>query len=238
MGLAVASAVAVVAATTASLWWILTTRTNSLSEEAEYQFDDPWVNSLGKVVLWIFQSIAAFPTRAEQAPTVVYGLVLAALIAVFIGLGRWSERRWRLTFLAMIAVWLVPPYIFTGLTYVDSGAIWQGRYSLPYSIGIPLVLLAWGASGQREPRTVLIRGLTGICYAAAAAVSIANVRRAELVSSPLADDARWITTPEPAIIAFAFGGTLLMFAASTWRWERSDRTPSRRTLEAQSVLAK
>jgi hypothetical protein len=205
--------VAVGFATALSVWWVYSARTNSLAQESGHNFPDPWLNTLVNLPLWILQSIAAFPTRNEPAPTAVYALVLAALAVAILTSAGVRDRSWRWAFLAMVLVWLVPPFVFTGLTYEGSGAIWQGRYSLPFSIGILLVLLTWRRHQEVPlPRPVLF--VVGGAYAAAHALSIAVVRRTELESSPLSGDPRWITTSEPVIVGLAVIGTALMFAAA------------------------
>ncbi len=208
-------------ATLASALWVLSARTNTLTEESVYDFDDPWLNALADVPLWLFQSIAAFPTRGEGAPVLVYAAVLAVMTVAFLLASGITDRQWRRALLAMTAVWLLPPLVVTGLTYEASGALWQGRYSLPYSVGLPLVLLAWssGRSRPTSPRLVVV-GLAGLGYLVAHTVSVGNVLRNELADSPLSGDDRWITAPEPAVWALAALGSALMFCAPAiiaWR---------------------
>lgn len=212
--LTVGAASVVLVATLASVAWILGTKTNSLSQDIVEGLGEPWVNAVSKLPLWLLQSIAAFPTRGEEAPVVVYATVLGAMTAAFALSPSTGDARWRLTAGVMVGVWAIPPIILTGLTYETSGAIWQGRYSFPYSVGIPLVLLAWARTrgSDRHPRVVLVV-IAGATYVVANVISVGNVMRNELADSPLAGDPRWITPAEPVVWALAALGTVLMFTA-------------------------
>lgn len=230
--LSAVTATVLLGATLLSAWWVLSARTNSLAEASAYDFTRPWLNALREAALWILQTVAAFPSRDDAAPTVVYAAVLAAWAIAFLTARGHAERRWRLTLLFMVLVWLVPPYLFTGLTFSQAGSLWQGRYSLPYAVGIALVLLSWQGATRARWRPGSTVALVAAAYVVATAVSVANVRRSELATSPLAGDDRWVSAPEPLLVLMAAGGTTLMFAS----WliaTRATRATRGRTLDAE-----
>jgi hypothetical protein len=90
------------------------------------------------LVQWFLGSFGAFPTRNEPAPVLVYAvLVLASLVFVLWGLLR-SSGRTRVALCLTMALSVVVPIIFT-LVYWDP-AKWQGRYSLPLTVGCFLLV--------------------------------------------------------------------------------------------------
>ena len=217
-----ASVVAVGTCTAGSIWWVLSSQTNALSQEDSYNLDNPWGNALTFLPLWILQSVAAFPVRNERAPVIVYACVLVALLVAYVALGRWSSNRWRNTALGMILVWLVPPYVFEGLTYSTMGGVWQGRYSMPYLVGLALALLIWPGPSRDSPLTRVLPLIGLVTYAVANVVSVVNVLRMEQISSPLANDPRWWVPPELLIAGLLVAGTVLQFLPAFRRRERLD----------------
>ena len=91
--------VAVLAATAANVGWIITQAPNTREDTALVPLQDPVMNSLQQVPLWFFQSIAAFPSRTEQAPLAVYLLYMVAFFGVLILGWRSAGRSRRLAVL-------------------------------------------------------------------------------------------------------------------------------------------
>ena len=90
------------------------------------------------------------------------GTALLALVAAAVVLGR-GRTRWAV--LVLVVLVLVVPLVVQVPSAARLGLIWQGRYLLPVSVGLPLVAMA--ALVQR-PRTQRIAGLAGPVLAAAA----------------------------------------------------------------------
>ncbi len=204
VGLAAGALVSSVTAMAAAVWswWVGTNEIESFGP-----FDHALRNTLVDVPLWFLQSIAAFPTRNEQAPTVVYAaaaVVVVALLAV--GVRRAAPRvRWvmALTF----AVALLIPFAIQLQAYPVGGAIWQGRYGWPVSMGVLLLgalAVEVNPPGHRLTSPLLLSG--GALWAVAQAVSAGNVAANELVHSPLSGDPRWLTLPPWALAVLAVVG--------------------------------
>jgi hypothetical protein len=218
-----AVAVMVASAAAGSAWTLLS---GSLTLEPIGPFRDPVGGTLGQVPLWFFQSIAAFPTRNEPAPTLVYAAGGVAVLGLLVaGFARASARdRWVLaaTFLLAVAV----PFVLQLRAYSTAGPIWQGRYGWPLSMGV--LLLGASALDERPPRHRVAPALLG-CLAGlwllAHVVSTVAVVTQELRSSPLAGDGRWFL-PDPALIAVLSVSGVLAWCVGAWRAARLSTAPA------------
>jgi hypothetical protein len=170
----------------------------------------------------VLQSVASFPARNEPAPTVVYAAALVALALVLAAAGRGGGARWWTALLGLVAVWLGVQLAITVATYAHLGAVWQGRYALPFAVGIPVLLAAAAdRAGRRPPHRVLVAVVTTLVLTAHL-VSVVNVLRNELSASPLAGSPAWVTAP-PLVVALlvVVGGVLFLRAG----WPSAADTP-------------
>ena len=227
--LATATVVVGVGTVAASLW-TLTARANAL--EPNNVAGSPLGAAARLVPLWVFQSIAAFPVRNERAPVLVYACALFAFLGLLIAAFRVANRRGRLVLTAVCMVSLLVPFAFTVATYSTTGSIWQGRYTLPVSIGAVLVsgwALDHASFWHRLLGPFLLAGFA--CLAIAHTVSIVNVVLNEQAGSPLAGDPRWITAPNWMI------ATLCVVGVGLWALA-SRRAVGARTTGAGSTITK
>jgi hypothetical protein len=212
----ICAAVVVTATSAASLWTVVV---GSMELEDHGPFPNAVTETVNQIPLWFLQSLAAFPSRDEPAPAVVYvagGLAVAALL----GLGAWcSTGRTRVALLAAFGLALAIPLVLTLQSYEAAGAIWQGRYGWPLSMGV--LLLCARALDDRPPRHRLIwPGLlcAGLAWATAHAASTVSVALKEADSGLFADDPRWWTV-DPSLIglmsALSIGAWALMVRAGT-----------------------
>jgi hypothetical protein len=99
--------------------------------------------------------------------------------------------------------------------------LWQGRYTLPYAAGLCLLAAAAldrdGWSPRLKPTLLLVGGL---CLAVMHVVSVANVARNELATSPLSGDPRWVAAPVWLVGVLALAGVAL------WSWAVVHPTPT------------
>lgn len=220
-------------ATFASIWWILEAAPNKL--EGQTTFPDPLANTLPFLPLWLFQSIAAFPLRNEVAPTIVYATELF-LFLVMIGAGfRLARRRLRLAIAGTMLFAIGVPFVLTLMTYSHAGPIWQGRYGMPYSVGV--ILLAGLALEEADIRHRLIGPVLLAGWAAlvvAQSVGVANVLVQERLHSPLSGDSSWMM-PQPWMVV-----ALVILGAACWsesirRRSLSNRPAPMAELEHASV---
>jgi hypothetical protein len=212
----VGAVVLVSAATVAALLWTRTTDATRL-EPYDVGIHNVWTATLEQVPLWLLQGVAAFPLRADAAPLLVYPLVLVVLMALVAAGMVLADRRLRAVLIVAALVSVVVPFVLTVTTIRATGPIWQGRYGIPFHLG--LMLLATLALDHRSvPRRVLVPivGAAGTALAMAHVVSIVHVLHREMLTSPLAGSTDWWSAPTWVVAALAsgtfvaWGGALLV----------------------------
>jgi hypothetical protein len=191
--------------------WTLLAGTNDPRSEGIELDGSAWSGLPKQFVLWVFQSIGAFPTRGEQAPVVVYALVLVASTAL-LWLGyRSAVPRRRLAMLGILVAVLVVSAAITVATYPVAGFAWQGRYIWPVSMGVPL--LAGLAITTRSGRRTWLLLLTA-CVAGATAISQVAVFHKEVEDARTPHD--WTFLPAPALVGLTVAGFALVFLADLY----------------------
>ena len=185
---ALMTAVALVtAAVAASAWWILST--GAVHPAAEKQAG---TFTAARLVLWPLQAIAAFPYRDNPGSFIVYPVVLVVFLALVAAALRCGSRRDRFALVGTLVMSLAIPLAITAATYGGRGAMWQGRYGLPYSVGTVLVA-AWvldrrlRATARVFPAVVAAAVLLWI----ASSACLVKVLWSELGRSVSADDPAW-----------------------------------------------
>lgn len=194
----VAGAAAVVlAATVASMVWTLGSGlVAAASSEAAPQPVDIDRGPYGEapVHAWYVQAIAAFPYR-EQVPNpaihLMVGLVMGVLVVMALRRGSTINRRGLvLGLLVSVAV----PLALAVATSDSQAAEWQGRYGLPFLVGLPLLAgmsvqeAAWRSRFGAVPMVALALAM----LAAAQVWSVVTVQRAEAARAVSAGDSAWV----------------------------------------------
>lgn len=132
------------AASAATLAWLVVVRpTDSLGGDPDPKLDSPARALAGAAAAsgkYLQQQVGVFgwlDTPAPLATWLPWAASLAALVMTALALGR---RRRALVVLAVLT--LVVPAVTQVPTAADLGLIWQGRYLLPLSVGVPLLAVA------------------------------------------------------------------------------------------------
>jgi hypothetical protein len=230
----VMGALLVGAAVAESVWWVTHFHTNEL-EPVNAQ-GNPLFETLLWLPLWFLQSIAAFPLRNEPAHPAVYGAGLIVLGgALFLGLFA-VERRDRLVVGTALTLAVAVPVALQTMTYSTSGAIWQGRYGWPLSLGVvALVGIALDSAPPTRRATSLLAVCGGLTWAFAHLLSILRLLVTEQGRVIYTGDPRWITA-SPWLVGLAAGAGLSAWAraVATCRpvGPPGERTP-RRNADAQ-----
>lgn len=203
------------AATALAAWWVLST--GAVKPAPELQ-GGPW--RWGALVLWPLQAIAAFPYRDQAGATIVYPVVLLLFGGLVAAALRYGGRRERVVLVLVVVASLAIPLALTAATYAGRGAMWQGRYGLPFSLGI--VLVAAHVLDRRHPASRRRAGLIvigGALMAVATAACLLKVRGEELARAVSATDPAW-HPPSPALVV---AGSCLAYALLTWAAVRTSR---------------
>jgi Predicted membrane protein (DUF2142) len=202
--------------TAGSVAWMFVAGQDS-GPQIKGDFQNPVGNAFIRLPVWLIQSIGVFPAKDEFAPPIVYAATIIALGAAFC-LGVFLVRtRVRLAIAFVIAVSMAIPLFATIATYTHSGDLWQGRYGLPYSFGV-LLLLGYGLDQvqfrHRLRGPMVAAGWFALGLAQISAVT--HVFAHELDRSPLAGTSEWLQAPlwvVPALMAV--GWTLWAFAVTS-----------------------
>lgn len=165
------------------------------------------------VILWILQSIAAFPLRDEPAHPVVYACYVIIFVALTVVTLRLARGRTRAAFLVCIVVGSLVPFIIAVSTFNDHPRVWQGRYGMPYSLGIP-ILAGYAIDLHRRRVPDLMRSLGLILFAIAHALSPAYVTH-NLLSHPASRASHWAEPPVAVVAATAAIGAALLWLGAT-----------------------
>lgn len=195
----------VTAATLASVGWTHFSATQQLPT-----FDmgkvTPSSATLEQVPLWFLQGIAAFPRRADAAPPLVYVLIGLVFLALVVPAWLASPARTRFASTACLTIAVAVPAVFTYTTIASASPLWQGRYGLPFHLGVTL-LAGYGLDRTRrslpDVRVLVAFSWVGLIIANVAAV--VHVLHREETTSPLAGSAVWVEPPTWLVAAFVIG---------------------------------
>jgi hypothetical protein len=207
-----------------AVWWTLISGAGAVeaapvSESGVPEGTD--ASTLGQVPLWFFQGVAAFPRRMDSAPAVVYvtiGVVLLGLIGI--GLVA-ATTRLRVAILVVLAVAVLVPVAVSASTISVGGPLWQGRYGLPFHMGVVLLAgLALELRPHRHRLTPLLLSVAAVCLVVGQVVSPVQVLRTELATSPLRDSALWVR-PSLWLVGLLVLAGLACYAGALACWRRS-----------------
>ena len=211
------AALLVTTAAVASAAWTLTM--GSLKVGAEDSPANTWwakvIAVADQIFLWVLQSIATFPTRTEAAPTLVYVLEFALLASLLVLL-RGAPRRYSVAVAVVTLLAVAVPFAATYATYDQHGTSWQGRYTLPFAMGL-VILAATGldASQRRLRPDLVLIGL--LAYVTAQWMGAATLMQRERPFSPGVASGDWLLVPTAAVAALLGTGAAIVWLAATSR---------------------
>lgn len=217
---------AVAAATSIGVWWTLTNQALEIRNAAPEQ-DSPLIrleSIFADFFLWVLQSIGAFPYRGDPAPMPVYACFLilgATLLAVS---WRRADTGDRGMLLAVTVPSLLVPGAITYATYSQFVDSWQGRYTMPFSIGVPLLaayaLHRAGVPSWLRRKSVIVSAT--LLYVVGHLLGPLAVQGEELMISPGVDNGQWILVPPLMVGVSVTLGALTMVLGALARGSVSD----------------
>ncbi|QIK66060.1 DUF2142 domain-containing protein [Nocardioides sp. HDW12B] len=165
------------------------------------------------LVAWTFQSIGAFPYRNVPAPMAVYAFYLLVVVWFVILAYRFGVRSERLAVSVVMALALLVPLGLTISTFDEYGIAWQGRYTIPFSLGF---LMLCGAALDRASASLWGPAalIAAVLYALAQALSPAVTAAREIPESPGIANGDWILVSPWVLGAVAGLAAYLMWHAA------------------------
>lgn len=197
--------------TVLSAAWTVIASTNAPGTLMGGRGESAWSALVESWVLWLFQAVAAFPSRDGLAPLAVYAIAFSSWWIVSMLALKHSGRRERIAAGLVVLMSSLIPVTVVLLTYEQAGPVWQGRYGYPYAMGFILISgLALDRMSHRWART-------GWPIWAAAAVMLStqvlgqlHVLRRQVLDSPLANTEHWLQPTASVVIALNVIGTALL----------------------------
>jgi hypothetical protein len=213
-------AVVIAAAIAVEAWWNF--YADPLNRLAGTPVDAGWLElvrtSFGKTPQKLEEMIGVFgwlDTRSPALTFVMWGLVLGALAGIALV---FAGSRYARALGAALAAVLILPVVIESIGAEQAGFIWQGRYSLPLAVGIPLLAGiglastdAMRAAGRRFPWVVVVSLVTAQVIAFWQALRRYSVGARD--SLWFFADARWDPPiPSPLLVA----GYTVVVVALMW----------------------
>ena len=157
--------------------------------------DNGWAVVRDQFPVWVFQTVAAFPSRDEAAPMAVYALHMGVL-GTWIAAGTYASRgRLRIALIGVVIASLVVPVIIAAELLGPLALGWQGRYALPFAVGgtvVAGVALIPAPVGRRLGRVAFALG--ALALLAAQLISAVTVYSRQL-SIPEVRESGWPFLP-------------------------------------------
>jgi hypothetical protein len=224
----IAAVAAVALSSLASLFWILGQAPLDLGSNPSGSDDLALQDGLAAIstnlVVWPLQAVGtAFPQRNQPAPMVAYVGFVVLVLALLVMSLRVASGRMRWAIALGVATLFVLPSVITLLTIDDFGKAWQGRYELPYGVGILLLAgMAWQRAKRPPGWRLLIPGFA--LFALAHAATLLTVLGHEMAQNPAAATAAWhAPAAGTAGLVMVLGVALLWFGAGIASGEGGDR---------------
>jgi hypothetical protein len=184
------------------LVWISIIRPNDISTLQASYFGHLWSNLPYQMLLWPLQAIGAFPFRDQPAPAAVYALAVALLLAVAcLGVASAGVPSRLFTSMAFVAgASYCAPVIFTIVSFSRVGTSWQGRYGMPFTVGLILLFgVALDEDRRNLPAVALRLGLGALIVMQLS--SQVGVLRYERSDTKLVSQTDWWASPTLLIVA-------------------------------------
>jgi hypothetical protein len=170
-------------------WQVIASHTTGVLPDRDAQ---RWILAFNLPV-FLMQMVGAFPYRDVPAPLGIYPLVFFVIVLMVAAAWRRgpSAHTRRAVLWITVAALVVP--VALSLVFMPSlGAIWQGRYELPFVIGIlPLCGLLLDEAGFAPVEGRRLVALSGVFLAISQVACAYHVEQLELDRPVSANDPAW-----------------------------------------------
>lgn len=205
--------------------WIVLARANDPGREGLDIPGSPWGSVLNGLLLWPLQAIGAFPMRDNAAPMTVYAIMVVVLGAVAVLTLRrtpWRSRSMLALGFVAVASFVVPAGMMV-MTYHQLGSAWQGRYGMPFTVG--LLVLAGRQLDSAEhavPRARALAALGAAALVLAHFLSQWAVMTKQRADFDLVAGTHWVPPSAALLVALAVAAALCW--VRTFKADSRDRT--------------
>jgi hypothetical protein len=211
--------VAVVAGTTLlgvcwwALWQVIASHASGVDSGYEVK---RWILAFN-LPAYLMQMVGAFPYRNNPAPLGIYPLVFFVIVLLLVAAWRRGPtlQARRAVFWITVTTLAVP--VILSLVFMPSlGAIWQGRYVLPFAIGVlPLCGLFLDEADFAPVEGKRLVGLCGVFLAISNVVCVYHVEQWALQQPESAHDPAWWHPP-----GYVIGALMLVACGVAWQLTR------------------
>jgi Predicted membrane protein (DUF2142) len=196
--------------------------------------------AFGSTLTWYREMVGWFGWRDTQAPVLTWLPWLGAIAFIFLVALAWSNRRYAAMLIALLASVIAVPVIIEATPY-RTGTFWQGRFTLPLAVGIPILAAFALASTQRAQGLVNSRfALTiGVVVGVAQVLAFAqNLRRYTVGYDGEIQywkDPHWPPPLSPLLLTVAFAAVVTAFTAWLLWPARMTRRPLAESSTSQAT---
>jgi Predicted membrane protein (DUF2142) len=177
-------------------------------------------DAIGSTFQWYREMIGWFGWLDTPAPQLTWLLWTAAIAFFVLVAVAWADRRSVTILLSLLAAVVVVPIVIATTPYRSAGTFWQGRYTLPIAVGVPILAGFALASSERGRQLVTNRFLMTVGVATGVAHFLAfaqNLRRYTVGYDgdfQYWRDAQWLPpVMPPLLLTLAFVAALVAFTA-------------------------
>ncbi len=192
--------------------WLAFSGASSPSNEQTVVSGSPWPDMLRGLVLWPLQAVAAAPMRNEPGAIGTYAIFLALIVVLLLIALRTAGLRSRVAagVLGVAATSYLVAVALSVRAYAEIGDAWQGRYAMPFAVGI-LLLSGWRLDESSTPRLPAWPAVAGaVAVVAAHLLTVVHVTRTEAANPALVEATGW---HRPSTLLLALLG---LVAAAAW----------------------
>jgi hypothetical protein len=175
---------------------------------------------LGRTFFRYHEMIGVFGWLDTPSPALSWVPWTAGIVFLFFAAVLWAGRRYVAVLFALLAAVIVVPLVIESATYNDAGGVnWQGRYTLPLAVGIPILAAFALASTERGRALVTSRLLLaiGVVIGFAQVVAFAQNLRRYTVGYDGAiqfwKHPNWAPPVSPILLTIAFAVAVSAFLA-------------------------
>jgi hypothetical protein len=203
------AAVTVVGVCWWAAWQVIASQATGLQPDADRK---KWILAFNLPV-YTMQMVGAFPWRDEPAPLGIYPLVFFVILLMLVAAWRRAATvRIRRAVLWIGITSLLVPVVLSLVFMPSAGAIWQGRYEIPFVIGVlPLCGLFLDEVGFAPKEGRRLIGLSGIFLVIAQVACVYHVQRLELGRSESITDTSWWHPPGAVLVVI-----MLVACVAAW----------------------